>query len=305
LGLTAFVFPGQGSQCVGMGKDLSETFPSARTLYDQAGRILGYDLADVCFYGPEATLRETRYTQPALYVHSVVVSRLLVEKGMAGEAAAGHSLGEFPALAHAGAYTFEEGLRLVQARARLMQEAADNNPGSMAAIIGLEAEDVRDLCEEAGRSGMVQPANYNAPGQIVISGTRSGVEGAIRLAGERGAKRAIPLAVSGAFHSPLMQPAAEAFGKILSGVRIGHAAVPVYANVTALPIQNPEEIREELKRQLTHPVRWIETVEKMVQDGVTRFIEVGPGKVLGGLIKRIFPEAEILSCGTVRDLERF
>ncbi len=271
-------------------------------MFDLADRILQINLTDICFNGPEETLKQTQYTQPALYVHSAAVSEILKEKSFDAHVSAGHSLGEISALLFAGAYTFEDGLRLVRERALLMQEAAARNPGSMAAIIGLEPDAVQAVCQDASHAGLVQPANFNSPNQIVISGTRSGVEAAIQLAKERGAKRAIPLPVSGGFHSPLMQSAADAFGDVLSQINIQTARIPVYANVTASAVTEPGTIQDLLKQQLTHSVRWIETIENMMQAGVTRFVEVGSGKVLGGLIKRIHPDAEIIACGTMEDL---
>lgn len=302
---TAFVFPGQGSQYVGMGQDLYEAHASVRTLYEKANGILGFDLAGISFSGPEETLKQTQYTQPALYVHSLAVSDLLLENGIEAEAAAGHSLGEFSALACAGVFSFENGLRIVRKRAELMQEAADRNPGAMAAIIGLEADEVTALCEEAAPAGVVQPANFNSPGQIVISGSRTGVDEAVRLAKGRGAKRALLLPVSGGFHSPLMEPAAEAIRNVLENIPFAAPRVPVWTNVSARAVRDPEVIRESLIQQLTHSVRWIETVEDMIASGVSRFIETGPNKVLSGLIKRIRRDADIDACGTAEDVARF
>jgi [acyl-carrier-protein] S-malonyltransferase len=299
-----FLFPGQGSQFTGMGKDFAEAYPWAGETYDMARSVLGFDLADVCFNGPEETLRQTRFTQPALVVHSVNAGRLLREKGIVPSAAAGHSLGEFSALIAAGVFSFESGLELVRERSRLMSEIGTKRPGAMAAVIGLASEDVKAACEEAESSGagLVRPANFNSPEQTVISGSREGVAKASEIAKAKGAKRVMELAVSGAFHSPLVAGAAGEFEKLLAGSTFQKCTFPVYANVSASPATDAKTIRDCLSKQMTHPVRWIETVQNMIRDGVTTFYEVGPGKVLSGLVKRIDKDAEVIPCGTVAEI---
>jgi [acyl-carrier-protein] S-malonyltransferase len=300
---TAFLFPGQGSQFVGMAKDLHEHFPLAKDLFDRAAGILGFDLCGPCFNGPEETLRETRYTQPALFVHSCAVAGILRERAVTPAATAGHSLGEYSALACAGAFPFESGLDLVKNRARLMQEETVRHPGCMAAVIGISGEDVITICGEASQTGMVAAANFNSPEQTVISGTREGVAKAVELAKTRGAKRAIELAVSGAFHSVLMAEAGERFAAMLKGVSMNRPGLPVYANVTAQPVGGAGDLPGLLAKQLVSPVRWVETIQNMSRNGITVFVEIGPGKVLSGLVKRIVPGAETRACGTAADIE--
>lgn len=283
--MRAFVFPGQGSQYVGMGKDLFEQSSEARLLFEQADRMIGASLSKVCFEGPEEELRQTKNTQPAIFLHSVVLAKLV--KGPRATMAAGHSLGEYSALVYAGALSFDDGLRLVRLRGELMQRTGIEQPGTMAAVIGLEPDVLDEVCRTASASGIVQAANYNSPGQIVISGSVSGVKKAMELAKERGAKMVKELPVSGAFHSPLMASAKDGLKTALEKTEVRNAEIPVYVNVTAKPVQHANEIRASLYQQLTSAVRWQETVVNMVADGAREFVEVGPGKVLQGLVKRI------------------
>ncbi|MBI3005203.1 MAG: ACP S-malonyltransferase [Ignavibacteriales bacterium] len=289
--MVAFVFPGQGSQYVGMGKDLYEGNDEARSLFEHADRILGFPLSTICFDGPDDELKQTKNTQPAIFLHSVVLTRIFL--GLKAGMAAGHSLGEYSALVFAGALSFEDGLKLVRLRGELMQRAGVEQPGTMAAVVGLDAKVVGEICCKAWESGVVQAANLNSPGQVVISGSVEGVRKAMEMAKERGAKLVKELQVSGAFHSPLMESAKTGLKAALDATEIHDASIPVYANVTAQPVQKAEEIRELLFQQLTSPVRWEESVANMARDGATAFVEVGPGKVLQGLVKRIDASVEI------------
>lgn len=284
----AHVFPGQGSQYVGMGKDLYEAYPEIKELYQQANEILGYDISEISFEGPEERLKQTFITQPAILIHSVAASRLV--KGKDALFTAGHSLGEFSALIASGSLSFEDALKLVQLRGELMQRAGEENEGTMAAIIGLDPLKVMEACEEAREAGIVQVANYNSPGQIVISGSIPGVERAMVLAKEKGAKLVKRLVVHGAFHSPLMESALEDFKVALDYTEFKKIKIPLYTNVNAMPITKDtdlEYIKESLYNQLTSSVRWDESIVNMINDGAKEFIELGPGKVLQGLIKRI------------------
>lgn len=285
---------------MGMGNDLYERFSEVRDLYETANRVLGFDVAELSFTGPEDKLRQTAVTQPAIFVHSYAVTQLLAKQGVKPDMAAGHSLGEYTALCVAGSLTFHDALALVKVRGELMQHAGEVNAGTMAAIIGVEPDVVNAVCDSASAAGVVQVANYNSPGQIVISGSVAGVERAMEIAKEKGAKRAIPLVVSGAFHSPLMEFAREGLEKALQEVDVQDTRIPVYSNVTAGPVREASEIKRLLLQQLTRPVRWIETIRNMNRDSAAKFYEIGPGSVLKGLLKRI---DRSIVCESVSDVK--
>ncbi len=296
----AYLFPGQGSQAVGMGADLCAHSPAALRVFDEADEVLEIKLSTLCFYGPEDALRQTLNTQPALFVTSVAALRALEEAGAPRpQAVAGHSVGEYAALVAAGAIDFATGLRLVQRRAQEMLRAGEAAPGAMAAVLGLAGEDVEAACADARQSGagVVQAANFNGGGQVVISGTPEGVAAATEAAKARGAKRVVPLNVSGAFHSALMRPAAEALAHFLPNVTINNAALPIVANLTADYETTADEIRTNLAAQIDHPVRWEQSVVRLAQDGFDTFVEVGAGAVLTGLVKRLAPDAATYSVG--------
>ena len=281
--MKAFVFPGQGAQFPGMGKDLCDRFPLAKEMFEKASEILGFRITDMMFEGTEDDLKQTNVTQPAIFLHSVVLARVLGD-GFNPDMTAGHSLGEFSALVAANALSFEDGLRLVAARAHAMQKACEAEPSAMAAVIGLDDKVVEEAC--AGIDEVVVPANYNSPGQIVISGSIKGIDLATEKLKELGAKRALKLMVGGAFHSPLMNPAKEELAKAIENTSINRPRCPVYQNVTAMPVTEPSIIKENLVAQLTAPVRWTQTVLNMIRDGAVSFTEVGPGNVLQGLIRK-------------------
>jgi [acyl-carrier-protein] S-malonyltransferase len=286
--ITAFLFPGQGSQKVGMGKDLIEASASAKRRYEEANDIMGIDLAKLSFEGPEEILRRTEVTQPALFVASVALAELIMAKGLTPSFSAGHSLGEYSALTTAGVFTFTQALELVKLRGDAMSRAGQERSGTMAAVIGLDADAVKCICDKASEGVEVAvPANFNSPGQIVISGNVDAVKNAMKLAEESGAIKAIELNVSGAFHSPLMDTAKMSMKKALDEISLSRARFPVVMNISAEAVSEPNEIKENLIRQLDNPVRWIETVETLRDLGATDFVEVGPGRVLQGLNHRI------------------
>lgn len=277
------MFPGQGAQFPGMAKELYETNPTARELFERANEILGFNITDIMFNGTAEELKQTKVTQPAIFLHSVILAKCSPD--FKPDMVAGHSLGEFSALTAAGVLDFEDGLRLVSIRAHAMQKACEAEPGTMAAILAFPAERIEAICAEV--DGVVVPANYNCEGQIVISGAADAVSKAIEMMKAAGARRALPLPVGGAFHSPLMQPAAEELATGIESVTFNKPVCPVYQNVTALPTTDPAEIKKNLLAQLTSPVRWTQTVLNMLSDGATEFTESGPGKVLQGLVAKI------------------
>ncbi|MDQ0215091.1 [acyl-carrier-protein] S-malonyltransferase [Oikeobacillus pervagus] len=288
MGKIAFLFPGQGSQKVGMGKSLASAYEEVAQIFEQADTRLGYSLSDIIFNGPQETLTLTFNAQPALLTTSMAVLKKLEEHGIKADYAAGHSLGEYTALAATGAIAFPDAVYTVHQRGKFMEEAVPAGEGTMAAVLGMDREDLRQVTEEISSKGeVVQLANLNCPGQIVISGTKLGVEKAAELAKEKGAKRVLPLNVSGPFHSSLMEPATEKLSEVLDGITIQDSSIPIIANVDAEPVSDAQEIRGKLLQQLYSPVLWEDTVAKLISLGVDTFIEIGPGKVLSGLVKKV------------------
>jgi [acyl-carrier-protein] S-malonyltransferase len=289
--MKAFIFPGQGAQFSGMGKDIYDANPKAKALFDNADRILGFDISRIMFSGSADELKQTNVTQPAIFIHSVAIA--LSQEAQSPDMVAGHSLGEFSSLVANKTLAFEDALKLVSKRAQAMQKACELNPSTMAAILGLDDKIVEDIC--ASVDEVVVAANYNCPGQLVISGTMKGIEIACEKLKAAGAKRALPLQVGGAFHSPLMEPAREELAAAIDATHFDSPICPVYQNVNGLPSTNVSEIKKNLISQLRAPVRWTQSVQNMTKDGATIFIESGPGKVLQGLVKKISPQAEVAS----------
>ncbi|MHA6484436.1 ACP S-malonyltransferase [Paenibacillus sp. strain BS8-2] len=304
MGKTAFVFPGQGAQVVGMGKDAFDTNESARAIFERANEAIGFDLSAVIFDGPDDVLKQTANTQPALLTVSIAYLELLKDSGLSPDFVAGHSLGEYSALVAAGVISFEDAVRTVRARGQFMEQAVPGGLGAMAAVLGSERSDLSKLCEDISAEGnAVELANINCPGQIVVSGTAAGVQSVVERGKEAGAKRVIPLEVSGPFHSSLMRPAAERLGEQLAGVALTDSKVPVIANVTAQAVTSADTIRGLLVEQVYSPVLWEDSVRYLIEQGVDTFVEIGSGTVLAGLIKKIDRNVRVVSVNSVASLE--
>ena len=299
----AFIFPGQGSQYVGMAKDLFDKSVEAKEMIKTADDALGINLSYIMFNGPEDQLKQTEFTQPAIFLHSVILASII--RTLEPEAAAGHSLGEYSALVAANSIQFYDAIKLVRERGKAMQQAGIDNPGTLAAIVGLDPKIVENLCKEASVEGIVQCANFNSPGQIVISGSRLGIKKAMELCKTNGAKIVKELVVSGAFHSALMQTAKDALLEVLNSTPFYDSRFSVYANVTAEPVTEKEKIKDLLYQQVTTPVRWEETIKNMIEDGFEEFYEIGPGKVLQGLVKRINPDVQTFGIDKYEDVEKY
>jgi [acyl-carrier-protein] S-malonyltransferase len=302
---TAFVFPGQGSQYSGMGRDVADRFPAARRTFDEIDEALGFSISAICFDGTEDELKLTENTQPAILAVSAAMHAVIREKGIRPDLVAGHSLGEYSAIVAAGGLNAPSAAAIVRQRGRFMQEAVPVGTGGMAAILGPSLDEIRSICDEAARGEVVSPANINAPGQIVIAGAKSAVERAIDVAKSRGVRRALPLPVSAPFHCALMKPAEEKLTPVLEAAGFQPLEVPLVANVDARSISDPLEVREALVRQVVSPVQWVESIERMIADGITRFVEIGPGSVLTGLIKRIDSSVELINVKDAETLQSF
>jgi [acyl-carrier-protein] S-malonyltransferase len=302
---TAFIFPGQGSQATGMGKDVAEKFPAAKRVFDEIDAALGFPISTLCFEGPDEQLKLTENTQPAILAVSAAMHAVIREKGIKPDYVAGHSLGEYSAIVAAGGLTAADAASIVRQRGRFMQEAVPVGQGGMAAIIGPSLEEVQSICDEAAEGDVLSPANINAPGQIVIAGSKAAVDRAIEVARKRGVRRSLPLPVSAPFHCALMKAAEERLSPVLDAASWRDLEVPLVNNVDAAIGTDAAAVRQGLVRQVCSPVRWVEVIEKMIAEGVTGFVEIGPGSVLTGLVKRINPSVELINVNDAASLEKF